>query len=55
METAAHAWLWYNCHLFCQQHRNCLVLYPTVDTVYEWSATDCPGDNMFEDLFLDDM
>jgi hypothetical protein len=55
METAAHAWLWYNRHLFRQQRGNHLVPYLEVDTVYAWSATNCPGDNMFADLFLDDM
>ena len=55
METAAHAWSRYNQHLFHQQRRNCSVPYPKVDTVYQWSTTNHPGDDMFEDLFLDDM
>jgi hypothetical protein len=55
METTAHAWSWYNHHLFRQQQDNRMVPYPTVDTVYERSATDHLGDNMFVDLFLDDM
>jgi hypothetical protein len=55
METTAHAWSQYNRHLICQQQGNHMSPYPTVDTVYKQSTTDHPGDDMFEDLFLDDM
>jgi hypothetical protein len=55
LETATQAWSQYNRHLF-QGHRDlCLSLYPTVDTVYQRSATWEGSDDTFKDLFLDDM
>jgi hypothetical protein len=55
METAAHAWSQHNHHLFHQQCGNRSVPYPKVNTVYAQSTTNRPGDDMFADLFLDDM
>ena len=55
METAAHAWSRYNRHNFSQQRDNCFKPYLSVDDVYQQSNTDRPGDNMFEDLFMDDL
>ena len=55
METATYAWSCFNCHHFSQQRNDCFAPYPSVDTVYQRSDTDCPGDDMFEDLFMDDL
>ena len=55
METAAHAWSRYNRHNFSQQRDNRFEPYPSVDDVYQQSNTDRPGDDMFEDLFMDDL
>ena len=55
METTAHAWPHYNYHLFWEEHGVWTNPYPPVNTVYACSATDCVGDNMLEDLFLDVM
>ena len=55
METAAYAWSQYNRHHFSHQRNNHFELYLSVDDVYKRSDTDRPGDNMFEDLFMDDL
>ena len=55
METAAYAWSRYNCHHFLHQQDNCFAPYLSVDDVYKRSDTDRPGDDMFEDLFMDDL
>jgi hypothetical protein len=55
METTTHAWSHYNRHLPREEHGVWTNLYPTVNTVYAYSTTNCVGDDMFKDLFLDDM
>ena len=40
---------------FSHQQDNRFELYPSVNDVYKWSDTDRPGDDMFEDLFMDDL
>jgi hypothetical protein len=29
--------------------------YPDPATIYRWLAIDCPGDDMFEDIYIGDM
>jgi hypothetical protein len=41
--------------LFWEQWGSRSSPYPTVDIVYQRSATNRVGDNVFQDLFLDDM
>ena len=55
METAAYAWSRFNRHHFSQQRNDRFAPYPSVDDVYKRSDTDRPGDDMFEDLFMDDL
>ena len=55
METAAYAWSRYNRHHFSHQQDNRFEPYLSVDDVYKRSNTDCLGDDMFKDLFMDDL
>ena len=55
METTTYAWSRYNRHHFSHQRDNRFALYPSVDAVYKQSDTNRPGDDMFKDLFMDDL
>ena len=55
METTTYAWPCYNRHHFSHQRDNHFVLYPSIDDVYKRSDTDRLGDDMFKDLFMDDL
>ena len=55
VETAAQAWLWYNCHLFWEHWDDRSKPYPEIDTIYLRSDTWKASDDTFKDLFLDDM
>ena len=55
METATYTWSWFKRHHFLHQRDNRFELYPSVNNVYKQSDTDRPGDDMFKDLFMDDL
>ena len=55
LETAAQAWSRYNRHHFVERRDDRMKPYPEVDVVYLYSDTWKASDNMFKDLFLDDM
>jgi hypothetical protein len=55
VETTAYAFSRYNHHLFCHHRDNRLEPYPSVDDIYRRSNTPRPGDEDFQDVFLDDM
>ena len=55
LETATQAWSRYNRHHFMERRDDRMKPYPEVDVVYLRSDTWKASDDMFKDLFLDDM